>query len=469
MVPLGRWRTGIFTRAVSGELGLIAAIVVILAASAGITGYILRQPSTTSQPVTPVAVAALEGLLLSPDQLNTATGATGITVAKTETVMDDDSARVADKACRPQDGPLIAPVYAGSGWSAFREQVLHDSGDTSGNTWTHSVDQGVVLFSSAHDADAFFTASAQSWPACANRQYTSTVAGKPDRVWTVGPVANTNGTLSATKTVGGDSSGTWNWLSCQRALTVANNVVIDVSACSHNRSDSQSDSAVNIAHQIAAKVPTSQPSTTSQPVTPVAVDALGGLPLSPDQINTAMGATGITVNGTYSVIGVDDGSVADKACLPLAAPLQAGAYAGSGWSAVRGQVLREAGDSWAHRVVQGVVLFSSARDAGAFFTASAQRWPACANRQFPQKTGAGKPDQVWTVGPVSNTNGTLSATQTLNGGDSSLTWNWESCQRALTVANNVAIDVSACSQILSDSQSDAGVNIAHQIAAKVPT
>jgi serine/threonine kinase PknH len=56
---------------------------------------------------------------------------------------------------------------------------------------THIVLQSVVLFSSAHDADAFFTTSAQRWPACANRQYTETVAGKPDRVFTVGPVSNT--------------------------------------------------------------------------------------------------------------------------------------------------------------------------------------------------------------------------------------------------------------------------------------
>jgi PknH-like extracellular domain len=66
-------------------------------------------------------------------------------------------------------------------------------------------------------------------------------------VWTVGPVSNTNGTLSATRPqVGGNG-----W-TCQRALTVANNVAIDVSACSYT----QSDSAINIAHQIAAKVPT---------------------------------------------------------------------------------------------------------------------------------------------------------------------------------------------------------------------
>ncbi|WP_422226661.1 sensor domain-containing protein [Mycobacterium sp.] len=74
-------------------------------------------------------------------------------------------------------------VYAGSGWSASRLLNLQEPGDT----WTHLVFQDVVLFSSARDADAFFTASAQQWPACANRQYTFTQAGKPSVV-TVGPV-----------------------------------------------------------------------------------------------------------------------------------------------------------------------------------------------------------------------------------------------------------------------------------------
>jgi PknH-like extracellular domain len=57
--------------------------------------------------------------------------------------------------------------------------------------------------------------------------------------------------LSATKTTQGDHGVT-----CQRALTVANNIAIDISTCRPNRSASQPDSAVNIAHQIAAKVPT---------------------------------------------------------------------------------------------------------------------------------------------------------------------------------------------------------------------
>jgi hypothetical protein len=242
-----------------------AVIVVIVAAT---VGYFLTgpksQPSATPKPFTisqppsptvaPVVEAALEGLLLSPDQINTAMAATGITVYQTGTqtssTMGDHSANVADKACLPLENDLDASVYAGSGWRAFREQALREPNEDKAPHW---VDQGVVLFSSAHDSDAFFTASAQQWLACGNRQYTWAKAGLPDAVYTVGPVANTNGTLSATQTRGGDSY--WTWASCQRALTVANNVIIDVDACTGNQSDSLSDAASNIAYQIAAKVP----------------------------------------------------------------------------------------------------------------------------------------------------------------------------------------------------------------------
>lgn len=103
------------------------------------------------------------------------------------------------------------------------------------------------MFSSAHDAGAFFTASAQQWSACSNRQFTFTQTGSANQVWSVGPISNTNGTLSATTA----EEGANGW-ACQRALTVANNVAIDVMACSY----SPADSAVTIAHQIAAKVHT---------------------------------------------------------------------------------------------------------------------------------------------------------------------------------------------------------------------
>jgi serine/threonine kinase PknH len=210
----------------------------------------------------------------------------------------------------------------------------------------------------------------------------------------------------------------------------------------------------------APPTPAAQSAMPSEPsIPPVAQTALPRLLLSPEQLSTAMGATGMTVTGSLSTLPDGSGQVPDKACVPLEGPGQAPAYADSGSTAVSGQ--RVADQSHAHPVEQILVLFPSAQDARAFFAASAQRWPACANRQHDETTTAGQ-TQVHTVGPVSNTNGTLSATVTgilARYGDSAV------CERALTVANNVAIDIDACSA----SPSGAAVNIADQIAAKVPT
>jgi serine/threonine kinase PknH len=194
-------------------------------------------------------------------------------------------------------------------------------------------------------------------------------------------------------------------------------------------------------------------------VSPVAETALQGLLLSPDQLDTAVGATGMTVTGTLTALPDGSGQVPDKACVPLEGAGQATVYAGSGFTAVSGQ--RAADQPHAHLVEQIVVLFASAQDARAFFAASAQRWPACANRQHDETTPAGQ-TEAHTVGPVSNTNGTLSATIT---GVLARNGSSGACERALTVANNVAIDIDACGE----NPSSAAVNIADQIAAKVPT
>jgi serine/threonine kinase PknH len=207
-----------------------------------------------------------------------------------------------------------------------------------------------------------------------------------------------------------------------------------------------------------APTTTAPTATTRTTAPPVAEGALQGLLLSPDQIDTAMNTTGMTVDGTYSSMADNSENVSDQACLFLAFPAENPVYAGSGWQRFYQQNLTEPGESaganyhWAN---QAAVLFSSAQEAHAFFTASAQRWPACSNRQFTDN------GTVWTVGPASNTSGTLSVTKTApNGGF---------VRRALTVANNVVIDVLAGSKNPSDAQSVSAVNIAQQIAAKVPT
>jgi serine/threonine kinase PknH len=225
------------------------AIITIAAVFLGVlmwTGWLSKifgPPSpTTSTPPPPVAAGALDGLLLSTDQIDTAMGTTGMTVINSDTNLVDDTAHISDKNCLAvYDGGEL-PVYAGSRWTAIRGQLLHQPGDT----WTAYVHQAVVLFPDATDAAAFFNASETRWQSCANRQYTFTPAGLPPTNWTVRAVSNTNGTLTVRQTEEGGND----W-ACQRALTVRNNVAVDVLACGY----SQGDFGLNIAHQIAHKVP----------------------------------------------------------------------------------------------------------------------------------------------------------------------------------------------------------------------
>ena len=224
---------------------LAVAIVCILAAGCGGSHTQATQTSTTTTTTTttttapPVPEGALDGLLLRPEQVNAVMGATGMTVTSTHILMSDDSTTMAPKECLAIDGSAQAQVYAGSGYTAERDQTLQE-----GDNFTHYVKQAVVLFPTAEQAGNFFTASAQQWPAC--HQYSHTQSGSQ---WAAGPVANTNGTLSITATQQNPKAGGW---ACGRALVIRNNVVVDVNTCSAN----PADSAVNIANQIAAKVPT---------------------------------------------------------------------------------------------------------------------------------------------------------------------------------------------------------------------
>lgn len=243
------WR-GLQSR--QARLQLIAAIVLILAVGIGIIVYGLRQPSTQSSAINttaptattsagppPVADAALDGLLLSPDQINSAMGTTGMTPQGTFQLREY-SYKVSPPECLPISTSADSDVYAGSGYAAGLSQSLWEQGSPQSD---HYVAQGVVSFASAKAAAAFISASTQNWPACANRTFTS-----GDTRFEAGPVSATNGILSATYT----RKDNIDW-ACQRALTARNNVVIDAQACSRNNITNQ---AVEIADQIAAKVPT---------------------------------------------------------------------------------------------------------------------------------------------------------------------------------------------------------------------
>lgn len=236
-------------------------ITAIAVAVAGCGGSDDSSPasSSTTPPRPPVAQAALPAFLLTPAEIDGVLGVTGTqSKEKTDKLMDDNAKQQWPAGWKfPDDcifaiGPGETPVYAGSGNTAVSGDDDVASLPPGSNEADPEVAQVVVLFPSAKEANAFFTTSSQRWPACANRQFdTPASQDNPAMAWQVGPFSNSNGILTTTLTMTVSNNGA-NVLTMtgQRALTVRNNVVIDVGVI---RKDPP-DLGVKVANQVAAKV-----------------------------------------------------------------------------------------------------------------------------------------------------------------------------------------------------------------------
>ncbi|OBG89052.1 hypothetical protein A5699_15345 [Mycobacterium sp. E802] len=196
-----------------------------------------NKPMITSFAPVPLTQKILPRLLLSPEQIDAAMAAQGMTVASTGSEMSDDSSTMEPRECLAVDGAAQALTYADSGFTDMREVTLRDP-----ETSAHYAHQAVVLFANADQAKAFYDSSAKQWPAC--KHYTHTQTGS---LWDADPITDENGVLSTVATQSNAKEGGW---ACGRALTANNNVVVDVNTCSAN----PADSAVKIAQQISARV-----------------------------------------------------------------------------------------------------------------------------------------------------------------------------------------------------------------------
>ncbi|WP_303246444.1 serine/threonine-protein kinase PknH/PknJ [Mycobacterium simiae] len=231
----GASRTSIRNR---GNIILVATILVLITIAGTVSAVVMQPRSTgTSAPVTDTA---LEGLLLTTEQVNVAMSTTDMKLAVASDRMDSSRNTVMPQSCLSLGGAADASVYGGSGNTATRERVMQDPG-----TYTHFADEAVTLYPTAEQAQLFFASSARQWPTC--HSFTQSV-NSSNFEWSVGQVSDTNGILSTTSNRQDLGAPIW---ACQRALAVSNNVVVDITTCSAD----PGNSAVNIAQQIAAKVP----------------------------------------------------------------------------------------------------------------------------------------------------------------------------------------------------------------------
>lgn len=206
--------------------------------------------------------------------------------------------------------------------------------------------------------------------------------------------------------------------------------------------------------------------TPAPPVPAATADTLPALLLSAGEVGAALGAEVVATRevsepwndavSRAALSGTDD----DGGCLPVVGAAQRTVYDGTGWTAVRGQVLREppTAPGWAHFAAQSVVLFGDRGAAADFFGRSVRSWSGCADREL---TTAGQlaPEQVWSIGPVSTDGDLLTVSRTQR---SPMQW---FCQRALSVRGTVVIDLEACS---ADGPTQAAAAMARTIGERLP-
>lgn len=219
---------------------IIAAVAGVLVLVAGAVGVWLIVRPRPAPPPDPIPAERLSALLLGASDINSVMGSSTMEPGKPIQAMDTSSLTVSQPDCQGALYTTQNPVYAGTGYSAVSGLVSSEPGDN----YDHWVNQAVVLFPSADKAKAFLQTSADKWKGCAGKTVTVTNKGKTYR-WTFQQLQGGPPKIAVLDT----QEGADGW-ECQRAMGVANNVIVDVNACGYHITDQ----GTQVVDKIVAKV-----------------------------------------------------------------------------------------------------------------------------------------------------------------------------------------------------------------------
>jgi hypothetical protein len=218
-----------------------------LALSLALAGCSDGAASDSAKPPKSVPDSALPGLLLSAKDIDTAMGVTGMTPQNPVDVMGDHRNLLSNLNCLGVWQVNEAPIYDPSHYKTLRQQMLRTPNT---DQWDSLVVQSAVTYRTADAARAFFDDSADRWSKCTNHTINIRVNGQALPKWVSGNLAKTDTLLSMPYTRGADSQTR----SCQRALALAANVILDIQACKPAQQEPIS-AAVDIADRIESKMP----------------------------------------------------------------------------------------------------------------------------------------------------------------------------------------------------------------------
>lgn len=202
---------------------VIAASVLLSGCVSTVPGSAVRAQHAAPIDVPPLSEAKLDDVLLSIGELNGIMGSTQIKVTSELQEMTDHSGEVSDPDCLGAIYGAEEPVYAGSGWTAMRDQVAREPGEDN----EHWVEQTAVLYPSAAKAQKFFDDSKSSWEKCSGYSV-SVDDADATYLWQIDNVTAED--ILITQMTAQEDAGGWG---CQHALSVVSNVTVEAWACSY--------------------------------------------------------------------------------------------------------------------------------------------------------------------------------------------------------------------------------------------
>jgi hypothetical protein len=216
----------------------LAAFVLLSGCASTVSGTAVRAQNAAPADVPPLTEAKLDDVLLSIGELNGIMGSTQMKVTSELEEMTDHSGEVSDPDCLGAIYGAEEPVYAGSGWTAMRDQVAREPGEDN----EHWVEQTAVIYPSSDKAQKFFDDSKSAWKDCAG--YSVSVDDlDASYLWQIDDLTAED-TLISQMTSQEDANG---W-ACQHAVSVVSNLTVEAWACGY----SIRDEAVTMANDMIA-------------------------------------------------------------------------------------------------------------------------------------------------------------------------------------------------------------------------
>ena len=177
-------------------------------------------------------------------------------------------------------------------------------------------------------------------------------------------------------------------------------------------------------------------------VAPLTEAKLDVVLLSVGELNGIMDSTQMEVTSELREMTDHSGEVSDPDCLGAIYGAEDPVYSGSGWTAMRDQVVREPGEDNEHWVEQTAVLYPSAEKAQKFFDESKSAWQKCSS--YSVSVDDADATFLWQIDNVASEDTLITqmtAQEDANG--------W-ACQHAMSLVSNVTVEAWACSYDVKD-------------------